>query len=813
MKLADEMASCWRRGECRPTEDYLNREPVLWEQPEIALQLIYEEICLRLERGEEAAVEHVVARFPQWREQLDTLLECHRLLDTSSRERKPPAVGEMVGEFYLVAEMGRGAVGGVFLAVQPALADRPVVLKLTPCAGQEHLSLARLQHTHIVPLYTASDEPGRDVRILCMPYFGGASLARLFELLAPVPLTKRTGRDLLEALDQVQSSLPIPLPLRGPARDLLARMNYTQAMCWIGICLAEALDYAHTRGLLHLDLKPANVLLAADGTPMLLDFHLAREPLAAGVARHEWLGGTPVFMAPEQARALTAIEQGAPIPDPVDARADIYALGLLLFFGLGGKVPRNGAPLTLDQQPPQVSPGLRDILHRCLANDPGARYPSAATLADDLRRHLSDLPLRGVPNRSLVERWHKWRRRRPYALVLVGGLLAVVGMVALGGDHVRRSYAEPRALLREGIDLRQQEPARAVDVLRRGQQLAWSLPFSDDLRRDLEHELTAAEEALAAHENREKVRHLHALAERIRFASVNDPLTRDQARELAGHCQAIWKVRGSLGEVGEEVKGDLLDVVVISANLQMRLASREARESARRHVLALLDEAEAFCGSSLLLDIERARHGQKPAQANRTPRNAWEHVGLGRSLLQAGEVKQATQQFALAIERSPGDFWAHFYLGLCAYRLGEHRLAVERFGVCVALSPRTAACYYNRALSRSVLGETAEAITDYTRALKLEPGFASAALNRGQLYASQGQHTEARKDLRAALDRGADPATIHYHLAILALAEKDTTTARQHAQEALKHNPDHAEARELLHRLRSAKRPNEPRTK
>src|SRR5262249_54447418 len=78
----------------------------------------------------------------------------------------------------------------------------------------------------------------------------------------------------------------------------------------IGACLAEALHYAHERGLIHLDLKPSNVLVAADGQPMLLDFHLARAPLAPGVPGPDWMGGTPTYMSPEQRRAFDALRAG-----------------------------------------------------------------------------------------------------------------------------------------------------------------------------------------------------------------------------------------------------------------------------------------------------------------------------------------------------------------------------------------------------------------------------------------------------------------------------------------------------------------------
>src|SRR5262249_38241422 len=156
---------------------------------------------------------------------------------------------------------------------------------------------------------------------LCMPYFGGATLARVLEALEPIAASDRTGSDVLRALDEVEMSMPVQLPSKGPARAFLARANGVEAMCWVGACLADALHYAHERGLVPLELKPSNVLLAADGQPMLLDFHLAQPPLVPDGPPVEWMGGTDAFMAPEQADALQAIRNAQPIPRRVDQRA------------------------------------------------------------------------------------------------------------------------------------------------------------------------------------------------------------------------------------------------------------------------------------------------------------------------------------------------------------------------------------------------------------------------------------------------------------------------------------------------------------
>jgi serine/threonine protein kinase len=612
--LAEEMGQRWRDGERPCVEDYLARHPQLREQPEAALELLYEEIHLRQEQGQEIRAEEFLRRFPGWRREVQALLECHHLLAPQLAGPLFPSVGETLGEFRLLAELGRGMASRVFLATQPSLANRPVVLKLGPRGGREHLSLARLQHTHIVPLHSAHDFPAHRLRALCLPYFGGTTLDRLLQALLGRPIGQRSGRDLIDALRLSEHPMLVS-DFGFRVSDFISRLSYVQAVCWIVACLCDALHYAHERGLLHLDLKPSNVLLAADGQPMLLDFHLARPPVAAGAAAPIWIGGTPGYMAPEQRAALEAAARRENVAVAVDVRADIYSLGALLYELLGAELPVAVSSLarSLRRLNPCVSIGLSDIVARCLMPAPERRYSSAADLAADLRRHLADLPLRGVANRSWSERWRKWRRRRRHALSL---LLLLMTITAAGGFalvHMSRQSHKAQIALSDGLNyLDQHRYAEALNAFKHGIALVEDLPFGADLKQHLHDRLREAECGQAIHE-------LHLFSERVRPLHNAASLSEAQARTVESHCRAIWEQREAIvqrlrprpdSELERQLRTDLLDLAILAANLRVRLAAPNRAATARRQALKILDEADALFGPSAEVDRERQLHAQ-----------------------------------------------------------------------------------------------------------------------------------------------------------------------------------------------------------
>jgi serine/threonine protein kinase/Flp pilus assembly protein TadD len=792
------MASAWSRGQRVCAGEVIDRHPGIGD--EAAVRLIYEEVSLRRESGEDVHTTEVIGRYPRWKDELEVLFGCDRMLRPLTGLAHLPEVGEYLGPFHLRAELGRGASGKTYLASEPTLADRPVVLKVISDDQEEHLSLARLRHTNIIPLFSEHSFPDRRLRALCMPYLGGTSLARILESLASIPPADRRGRDIIHVLDRAQAAAVEPAPQDGPYRRFIEGVSYVDAICWIGTRLADALREAHAHGLVHMDVKPSNVLIAADGAPMLLDFHLACRPIAGGERFPDRIGGTSGWMAPEHSAALDAVARGEPVPELVDHRADLYALGLLLRDALGGS-PSSERTTPLRGLNPAVGVGLDAIIRKCLADRTSDRYPNAAALADDLARHLDDLPLRGVPNR-LGERLRRLWRRGP---VMVGRWVAVASLVpcltamgffwaaaALRAGDIRAYLLEGRALCDKG------QYTEATSRLRAGLQRAEMFPRHGDLAAEVEAQLHVAHRG-------QKAEGLHRLAEQVRFRYGVDPPIGAEAEALQHHVRKIWDDRHLLisresapldPKLENQIRADLLELVGTWGELRVRAAAPAETRAAQEETLAILDEARSTYGPSFTIDrIRRSlaerlgRAALSPAPEN-TTRTASDHYDVGRSLLKLEDYQGAAEQFRLCLDQNPRDFWPNFYLGLCEYHLRRFQAAESAFGICIALAPprAEAECYYNRAMAADALGRPGEALHDYSKALERDPGFTAARLNRGILSFRSGHHTEAITDFRRALRTTTEPKTLgrlHYNLALVHLATGDRDSARASAEQAI----------------------------
>ena len=365
-----------------------------------------------------------------------------------------------------------------------------------------------------------------------------------------------------------------PTPL-----DLLRGLDYVRAAAWIVARLADGLQHAHQRGVLHHDIKPSNILLGSDGQPMLLDFNLAGV-LQEGQSQSV-LGGTVAYLAPEHLRALGS--RDPQLKAQVDRRSDVYSLGMVLFELLTGQGPftqkscysalavrlelmaveRNRVQPSVRQKRPDVPWSLESIVRKCLAPDPAQRYQQAAHLAIDLRRFLEDLPLSTAPELSFQERVLKWVRRHPQ--LTSSASVALVAAALLGGTSclligVRSHLAETQ---------RQLEVAQALER-KRG--------FEEWTRRALCLMNTTSD--LGDHQQRGRAACLKALS----FYRVLD---QDDWQQQEAWRQLSAEDRSRLGEDAREL------LLLLAAN---RARSATEDPAALREALSFLDKAESIVG-------------------------------------------------------------------------------------------------------------------------------------------------------------------------------------------------------------------------
>ncbi len=328
-----------------------------------------------------------------------------------------------LGDYSLIERIGQGGMGVVYRAHQRSL-DRDVAIKLLaagPWASPEFIerfrreaqAAARMQHPNIVAIHEVGASDG--LNYFCMQLVRGESLAAL-----------RARDRRLE-------------PRRA------ARLVRT---------IAEAVDYAHRLGVLHLDLKPGNVLIDERGEPLVADFGLARRLDETLPGDSDEVSGTPSYMAPEQAMADGRLLQPA---------TDVYGLGAILYELLTGHPPFLGSSpqATLKQvvleelQPARkriagLPTDLDAICGRCLAKDAAQRYPSARALADDLSAFLDDRATTVRPLGAL-ERVERWARRQPLqaalALLLAISFLAGFAATSLQWRRAESNAATARTLL------------------------------------------------------------------------------------------------------------------------------------------------------------------------------------------------------------------------------------------------------------------------------------------------------------------------------------------------------------------------------
>jgi serine/threonine protein kinase/tetratricopeptide (TPR) repeat protein len=631
--------------------------------------------------------------------------------------------------FQLVKELGRGAFGRVYLARQDDLARRPVALKVSADLVDESHRLAQLQHSNIVPIYSL--HRAGSLHALCMPYLGSVTLADVLALL----------RNRATAVDRASPTCGL-LSQRGA--------GYVREVLRIVAGLANGLAYAHERGIVHQDLKPANVLLAADGTPMLVDFNLAHDTKRRQNLGAAQVGGTLPYMAPEQ---LQAFREGRLQPD---GRSDIYALGLILYELLTLHLPfplpqgpvdecvmgliaqRRAGPPDVRRANKYVTPAVAAIVRRCLEGNVARRYQSARHLAEDVERHLADLPLTHAPEPWMRERGRKWLRRHPRLAAGYVVTIAAVVAVVFGGLYFAKS--------------RQLALADAAEARRL---------FRADLQRA--RFLLGAPAANAS----ELVDGILAARAALGHYDVLDHAAWDDLPDFVALPP----------DERERLRADFRELLLLlgrGIRLQARGVDHDVRIADARRMNELAESCSTGDESLRAVWLQRAlllrETGQEAQALELLARASTLPLKTARDYYLAALERMAGADFAGARDRlrdarqlDSQNAYICYALGLCHAQLGDYHRAANALDASLALWPDFFASHYQRARCHHELNEHAEAIAEFSVAIRLRPDFLDAYVDRALARRARGEYTDAEADLTFALQEGI-PATRVYFI-------------------------------------------------
>jgi serine/threonine protein kinase len=573
-----------------------------------------------------------------------------------------------LGHFEIRRELGRGGYGVVFLAHDRRLgrdvalkiprADLFVSVELRARFQQEARAAAALEHAHIVSVYEAGE--AGPVYYIASAYCPGITLS-----------------EWLQARTE-------PVPAR-------------EAACLVA-ALADGVQHAHSRGVLHRDLKPANVLLEVETlSPKITDFGLAKVLQEEGtgavlgaVTQSGTIVGTPNYMSPEQARGQSK---------EITIATDIYALGVILYEILTGRLPFRGAtPLETLRQIEAAEPlapsrlrgklprDLETICLKCLRKVPHERYASAAALAEDLRRFLADEPIRARPI-GMVEWLLKWARRRPERAALVGVVsVAMVALLVAGvwynarlnkalqsAEQKREESNRNFALARQAVEdylTKVTENKRLTEAdfhALRKDLLQAALPFYEKFVTQTENDPELRAEQGRAYERLGKVRHEtgeidQALVNYRQMQAIFDELTRLHP-EVSAYIQALGQAHTSLGEAFDrlgrfdEAEREHAQAIAIQSELAEKYPGQiEYRRDlgfshfSRAMVLAELGRREEMVPEYRQSQVIHAQLVKEvPSNADYRRRLAWSHNNLGNNLCEMGRYEEGEPEIRKAL--------------------------------------------------------------------------------------------------------------------------------------------------------------------
>ena len=693
-----------------------------------------------------------------------------------------PEIGGDFGEFRLIGFLGDGAFSRVFLATQRLLGDRYVALKVVRRTLSEPRHLARLHHTGIVPLYSLH-RIGQ-YSALCMPYSGATTLADWLSSTdqdnnSRPAARPRSGQSLINTLLSTQAKLkqttlpgtfdgsPNSLPewqtqssqdkrlpnaqSLGPL-DALVRLPSYELALWMACRLAAALGHAHARGIVHGDLKPANILIRNDGEPSLIDFNLSYEFDNQDIQR---LGGTLPYMPPEQMKALVGRTT------LLSSRSDVYALGIILYEIVEGRLPftppASAAECDLDvaitvRQTEKIhfstgscEAGFQAIVSKCLAYDPSDRYADGGQLWEDLEAEVRHQPLK-YTREPFDHKLRKLSRRHPAAssnLAISTFAVAVVSLCALFGwvGLMRWQALAAQTTLHQFIGQTEAAHSRMLDC---------PLESVDEFTADWLRQTRATlqydgldwnqSQLIARLSAQDREQLLPALFEQV-LALAWLTVEHSIDKPSLAHSQEYVQLLQLLQQLEQQHQQ-----LPASPMLQSLVEQGKTENSGNNR-----SETATTVGASQPGDIRYSFAGQlESSEAQIETASNTEQILWARLQILIGKAPQALERLAKVKDARVSRFLYWDTTGKAHMRLGKQALASQSFLQAMEAAPNSLIAHQQCATARIALGEYAGADKELTQAIEIadppdSPAVCDVLLQRAMVR-------ERLKRVDAALD-------------------------------------------------------------
>jgi serine/threonine protein kinase/Flp pilus assembly protein TadD len=780
-----------------------------------------------LQAGQPLEIERHIAAHPEWAERLRNVLPALEVMaDANASGGDEPPAGERgpgtLGDFRIVREVGRGGMGVVYEAEQISL-DRRVALKVLPFAStmdSRHLqrfqnearAAAGLHHTNIVPVHFVGSERG--VHYYAMQFIEGRNLADVIADLRTQAGGKPTDSKNVTTVDAAEGAPTTPAapsavntrPIAGLSTEGSTKSReYFRAVARLGIQAAEALDHAHQLGIVHRDVKPANLLVDDGGRLWVADFGLAQIQSDTRLTMTGDLVGTLRYMSPEQALAKRVV---------VDHRTDIYSLGTTLYELLTLEPAFNGRdhqellrqiafeeprrPRRLNRAIPQE---LETIVLKAMERNPADRYATAENMADDLRNFLEDRAIR-ARRPSLLNRFRRWRRQHKSLMIVLTFLSLILSLLGGVGLWFLLWQQQQLAVLEQAVG----EDVREADLLQ--EQERW--PEALQKLERASGRLTAGAPRYLHErvEERRKNVTMIAMLDEARYQNFRDGVLFD--REVADRAYAAAFEQYGLNleklepeEAAQRIRKSTIRSQLVAALdhwASVRRAHRPGSEERLQVVARLADDdpwRQQLRDPKVLNDPVALSHlaAEKGILAQ-APSNL---ALLYEALLRVHERATALRLLRQMQQTHPADFLINWYLAGHLYQDRATRSEAHIYlRVAVALRPRNPLAHDALGVTLRTQNKPREAEAAFRKAIEFNPNLASAHFHLAGALLDQDKNAEALAECKNAIALIPGDANAYARLGICLAKQKKFPDAEEAFRKAIELNPDCAEAYENL---------------